>query len=89
LRQHDYLYSEAELEDWAKRIERINCYAENTFVVFNNDAEGKSVVNALQLQSLLNGQVVAAPKELRRRFPTELERFGPRRFEQQCLFDAA
>jgi hypothetical protein len=47
------------------------------------------VVNALQLQSLLNGQVAAAPKELRRRFPTELERFGPRRFEQQCLFDAA
>jgi uncharacterized protein YecE (DUF72 family) len=89
LRQHNYLYSEAELEEWAKRIERINRYAESTFVVFNNDAEAKSVVNALQLQSLLNGQVAAAPKELRRRFPTELERFGPRRFEQQCLFDAA
>jgi len=89
LRQHDYLYSEAELEEWAKRIERINRYAEATFVVFNNDAEAKSVVNALQLQSLINGQVAAAPKELRRRFPTELERFGPRRFEQQCLFDAA
>jgi len=89
LRQHDYLYSEVELEEWAKRIERINRYAEATFVVFNNDAEAKSVVNALQLQSLLNGQVAAAPKELRRRFPTELERFGPRRFEQQCLFDAA
>jgi uncharacterized protein YecE (DUF72 family) len=89
LRQHDYLYSEEEMEGWAKRIERINRYAEATFVVFNNDAEAKSVVNALQLQSLLNGQVAAAPKELRRRFPTELERFGPRHFEQQCLFDAA
>jgi hypothetical protein len=43
----------------------------------------------LQLQSLLNGQQVAVPKELRRRFPMELERFGSREFEQQCLFDAA
>ena len=62
---------------------------EATFVVFNNDAGGKSVVNALQLQSILNGHRAAAPKELRRRFPMELERFGPRHFEQQCLFDAA
>lgn len=88
-RQHDYLYSEAELKEWAKRIERINRYAEATFVVFNNDAEAKSVVNALQLQSMMNGQVTTAPKELRRRFPSELERFGPQRLEQQCLFDAA
>ena len=73
----------------AKRIERINRYAEATFVVFNNDAAGKSVVNALQLESILNGHPAAAPKELRRRFPMELERFGPRHFEQQCLFDAA
>jgi len=28
-------------------------------------------------------------EELRQRFPTELERFGPLCFEQQCLFDAA
>ena len=77
-RQHDYLYSEPELEEWAKRIDRINRYAEATFVVFNNDAQGKSMVNALQLQSLLNGQQAAAPKELRRRFPMELERFGSR-----------
>ena len=89
LRQHDYLYSEPEMEAWAKRIERIHRYAEATFVIFNNDAVGKSVVNALQLQSILNGQCAAAPKELRRRFPMELERFGPRHFEQQSLFDAA
>jgi uncharacterized protein YecE (DUF72 family) len=89
LRQHDYLYSEPELEEWAGRIRRINRYAENTFVIFNNDAQGKSVVNALQLQSVLNGHQAAAPKELRRRFPMELERFASRHFEQQCLFDAA
>jgi uncharacterized protein YecE (DUF72 family) len=89
LRQHDYLYSEAELEEWTKRIERIHRYAESTFVIFNNDAAGKSVVNALQLQSMIAGPGVAAPQELRRRYPLELERFGPRRFEQELLFPAA
>lgn len=89
LRQHDYLYSEAELEEWTKRIERIHRYAESTFVIFNNDAAGQSVVNALQLQSMIAGPGVAAPKELRRRYPLELERFGPKRFEQELLFPAA
>ena len=89
MRQHDYLYPEAELEEWSKRIERIGKFAEATFVIFNNDAAGKSVVNALQLQSLVQGRVAAAPRELRRKYPVQLERFGPARFEQQCLFPAA
>ena len=46
LRQHDYLYSESELTEWSKRIERINRFAEKTFVVFNNDAAGQSVVKS-------------------------------------------
>jgi uncharacterized protein YecE (DUF72 family) len=89
LRQHDYLYSEAELEAWAKRIEHINRYAESTFVVFNNDVAGKSVVNALQLESMITGQHSAAPRELRRRFPLELQGFGTKQAQQQCLFPAA
>ena len=28
MRQHDYLYTESELEEWSKRLERINRYAE-------------------------------------------------------------
>ena len=88
-RQHDYLYSQAELEEWSKRIERINRHADSTFVIFNNDAAGKSVVNALQLQSMISGHPATAPKELRRRFPMELEGFGPRRYVQQVLFSAA
>jgi len=89
LRQHDYLYSGAELEEWIKRIERIHRYAESTFVIFNNDAAGKSVVNALQLQSMLGAPGVAAPPDLRRGYPVELERFRPQRFEQELLFPAA
>ena len=88
MRQHDYLYSEAELEEWSKRLERINRFADATFVIFNNDAAGKSVVNALQLQSL-TGRMAAAPRELRRKYPMQLAGFGPGRFEQQCLFTAA
>jgi uncharacterized protein YecE (DUF72 family) len=89
VRQHDYLYSEAELAEWAKRIEHINRFADRTFVIFNNDAQGKSVVNALQLQALTGGSRATAPKELRRKFPMELERFGSGYTEQQSLFSAA
>jgi uncharacterized protein YecE (DUF72 family) len=89
VRQHDYLYSEAELAEWAKRIEHISRFADSTFVIFNNDAQGKSVVNALQLQSMMGGGRGTAPKELRRKFPMELEQFGSAYTEQQSLFSAA
>ena len=87
--QHDYLYTEPELEEWSKRIEKINRYAETTFVIFNNDAGGKSVVNALQLQAAILNHTVSAPKELRRRFPVELERVRSQNHAQQMLFPAA
>ncbi len=88
MRQHDYLYSEAELEEWAKRIEHVGRHAESMFVILNNDAAGKSVVNALQLQAMISGVRGPAPQELRRRYPVELEPFGPQS-AQQCLFSAA
>jgi len=88
-RQHDYLYSEAELAEWARRIEHIGRFAESTFVIFNNDAQAKSVVNALQLQEMMTGVRAPVAQELRRRFPVELEHFGPQHAEQQYLFPAA
>jgi len=88
-RQHDYLYSETELTEWMQRIEHVGRFAERTFVVFNNDAAGKSFVNALQMRALIRGVKGKAPKELRRRYPVELEHFGPQYAEQQCLFSAA
>jgi uncharacterized protein YecE (DUF72 family) len=89
LRQHDYLYSDAELVEWARRIDQIQRFAERTFVVFNNDAGGKSFVNALQLRSAMTGVRGSAPKELRRRYPVALAQYGPQYAEQQCLFPAA
>jgi uncharacterized protein YecE (DUF72 family) len=88
-RQHDYLYSEAELAEWAQRIRHIARFAESVYVIFNNDAAGKSFVNALQLQSMISGVRMPAPRELRRRYPVELESFGPQHAEQQSLFSAA
>jgi uncharacterized protein YecE (DUF72 family) len=89
LRQHDYLYTEAELESWVKRIEHVQRFAEQTFVVFNNDAGGKSFVNALQLRSMMTGCRGAAPRDLRRKYPVELAPFDPAYAEQQLLFSAA
>ena len=87
--QHDYLYSEAELAEWRRRIEHINRFADQTFVIFNNDAAGKSFVNSLQLRAQLDQAMgLTAPRELRRRYPVELEQFG-RAAQQQCLFSAA
>jgi uncharacterized protein YecE (DUF72 family) len=88
-RQHDYLYSEVELAEWVKRIQHVSRFAERTFVIFNNDPGGKSLVNALQLRAQLTGVRGIAPKELRRRYPVELERFGPHSAEQQWLFDVS
>ena len=84
-----YLYPEEELAQWAGRIEKVGRYADAMFVVFNNDAGAKSVVNALQLQAMMSGIRAPVPIELRRRYPLELEKFGPNRAEQQCLFTAA
>jgi uncharacterized protein YecE (DUF72 family) len=89
LKQHDYLYTPAELDEWAKLIERIHKFADATFVIFNNDAGAKSVVNALEMQERLLGVHPAAPKELRRRYPAELVQFSPAHMEQQLLFPAA
>jgi uncharacterized protein YecE (DUF72 family) len=90
VKQHDYLYSEAELAEWVTRIERIHRFAERTFVIFNNDAAAKSFVNSLQLQRMLGAVNVTAPRELRRKYPIELEKFGRGFAEQQCLlFPAA
>ena len=89
LRQHDYLYNQTELDAWAKRIEHIHRFAEQTFVVFNNDAGGKSFVNALELRAQMTGIRGSAPRELRKKYPVELAPFDPAYAEQQCLFPAA
>jgi uncharacterized protein YecE (DUF72 family) len=87
-KQHDYLYNETELTEWRERIERISRFSDRTFVVFNNDAAGKSFVNALQMKELMGSRRTPAPLDLRRKYPVALEHYGPRG-AQQSLFEAA
>lgn len=67
--RYNYLYSEEELEPWAKRIRHVSAGTETTFVVANNHFEAKGVVNALQLIHMLSGEKVKVPETLRHRYP--------------------
>lgn len=90
--QHNYLYSANELSAWKQRIEKIARFAENVYVVFNNDPLGKSVVNALELQHEFDASRRLAPYPLLCRYRVELEPFtaSTRELElQPYLFEAA
>ena len=49
--KYQYLYPDAELADWAKKIKRLN--AQQVFCYFNNDVNGNAVKNCLTLKKLL------------------------------------
>ena len=72
---HDYLYSPKELKEWKQRIENVQQHAATTFVFTNNDAGGKSVVNALELARILGDDRRRAPAQLIEQFPEELADF--------------
>lgn len=83
--RYNYLYSEAELEPWAARIRKVASRAGTTFVITNNHFQGKAVVNALQLISLLSGSKVKVPEPLRHHYP-ELERIASEPQQEPTLF---
>lgn len=68
--RYDYLYSQQELADWKNRIERISGFAKKLFVITNNDAGPKALLNASQLRSLVCGEEARQlPLEFLRRHP--------------------
>ncbi len=67
--RYNYLYRQEELEPWASRIRKVTERARDVFVVTNNHYQGKAVVNALQLISLLKGEKVKVPEPLRQHYP--------------------
>jgi uncharacterized protein YecE (DUF72 family) len=79
--RYNYLYSEEELRPWADRVEKVaDAATRNVFVITNNHYQGKGVVNALQLISMLTKAKVKVPEPLREKYP-ELEQIaseGPR-----------
>ena len=48
-----YRYSEAELEEWARRLGRLAARSETVCVIFNNNSGGDAADNALQLMRML------------------------------------
>jgi uncharacterized protein YecE (DUF72 family) len=70
--RYNYLYSKEELAPWAKRVEKVAARSREVFVITNNHYQGKGVVNALQLISILKRSKVKVPEPLRQQFP-ELE----------------
>lgn len=83
--RYNYLYSEKELEPWAERIRSVANDAETTFVITNNHYQGKGVVNALQLISLLTSAKVKVPDPLRQRYP-ELDKIASEPPKEPTLF---
>jgi uncharacterized protein YecE (DUF72 family) len=83
--RYNYLYSELELEPWARRIEKVRERARTTFVITNNHFQGKAVVNALQLLSILTGNKVKVPEPLRHHYP-QLERIADQPLREPTLF---
>jgi uncharacterized protein YecE (DUF72 family) len=57
--RRNYFYSAAELGEWRERIERVRTHARQVFVVTTNDADGKSVLNALQIRAMFSARRVA------------------------------
>jgi len=70
--RYNYLYSTEELAPWAKRVQKVAEHSREVFVITNNHYQGKGVVNALQLISILKDSKVKVPEPLRQQFP-ELE----------------
>jgi uncharacterized protein YecE (DUF72 family) len=52
-RRYDYLYSDAELQDWAEKIRALDAESRDTFVFFNNCRRGSAPRNALRMQEIL------------------------------------
>jgi uncharacterized protein YecE (DUF72 family) len=67
--RYNYLYSADELLPWVARVRSINERSRDTFVVTNNHYQGKAIVNALQLLSILKGTKVKVPEPLRKHYP--------------------
>jgi uncharacterized protein YecE (DUF72 family) len=83
--RYNYLYSTEELNPWVARIRTIRANARNTFVITNNHYQGKAVVNALELISLLKGTTVKVPEPLRQHY-AQLERIASQMPAEPTLF---
>jgi uncharacterized protein YecE (DUF72 family) len=83
--RYNYLYSAEELAPWVARVRTISEHTRDTFVITNNHYQGKAVVNALQLISILKGTTVKVPEPLRQHYP-QLEQIASEMPAEPTLF---
>ena len=83
--RYNYLYSVEELRPWVERTEKVAEAAREVYVITNNHYQGKGVVNALELISMLTGSKVKVPEPLRQQYP-ELERIASEGPKEPTLF---
>lgn len=69
--RYDYLYSEEEIDDWARRIGLMRGHAPGAtiYIIANNHFRGQAAANAVELKSLLQGVRVEVPPTLLSAFP--------------------
>lgn len=83
--RYNYLYSAEELNPWVERIQTIRAESRETYVITNNHYQGKAVVNALELLSILNATKVKVPEPLRQHYP-QLEKIASEMPAEPTLF---
>jgi uncharacterized protein YecE (DUF72 family) len=92
--RYNYLYSQAELEPWAARVQNIAQQAEVVFVIANNHFQGKAVANALELMRLIKNAPVRVPETLQEFYPRLAQIAGPGPFvppprQSELMFSAS
>jgi uncharacterized protein YecE (DUF72 family) len=83
--RYDYLYTPDELREWQRRIASVAARSKTTYVILNNHYQGKAVVNALQLASMLRKAPVPVPESLLELYP-ELGEYSSTPVAQAQLF---
>ena len=83
--RYNYLYSEEELRPWAERVKKVAKSAPDVYVITNNHYQGKGLVNALQLISMLKESKVKVPEPLRVKYP-ELDKIASEPAKEPRLF---
>ncbi len=79
--RYDYIYHEAELQEWVPKIRTLADKTGTIFIFFNNHPRGKAAANAYMLKHRLGLPVGKIPKPLAEQFPAlkalTTERLGP------------
>jgi uncharacterized protein YecE (DUF72 family) len=86
--RYNYLYRDAELDEWVARIREIARASEKTYVFTNNHYRGQAPANAFQVLAKLQGRPVPVPAPMLEDFPFlgAIAAEGPPPGEQGALF---